>query len=142
MGCQTVGKTLNLDTDLKISFMVEKDVNLDDAGKASPVYIRIYELKSENAFSGAGFIDIFEQDKEVLGADFIAVRRLNAPLAPGETRNEHYVLGQDTRFVGIYAEFLDFKGATYKAVIPINSHNIMKDKAVIKLSKNTLQVVK
>jgi len=41
-----VGGYFGLDTDLRIDFKVDADINPDELGKASPLFIRMYELQS------------------------------------------------------------------------------------------------
>ena len=44
------GGLLNLDTDLKLAFITEADINPDDKNQPSPLFIRMYELKSTKQF--------------------------------------------------------------------------------------------
>ena len=133
----TIGGYLGLDTDLKIEFLVEADINPDEMGVASPLFIRMYELKAEKIIKKADFIDIFERDKEILGADLVAMHQLK-PFIPGEARSELFVLNKNTKFVGLYAEFLDFKESKYKLVIPVVTNNVFKNTATIRVTGNEL----
>jgi type VI secretion system protein VasD len=133
----TVGGYLDLDTDLKIEFVVDADINPDELGKASPLFIRMYELASDKMMKKADFIEIYERDKEVLGADMVAVHKLKR-LKPGESRTEHFVLDKKTNYVALYAEFLEFKDSKYKLIIPVVANNVIRNKAVIRVSGNDL----
>ncbi len=132
-----VGGMLNLDTDLSLTFKVDADINPDEGKKPSPLFIRMYELKSDKQFNKANFIDLYERDKEVLGADLIAKQRLKR-LAPGEDRENEFVLDPQTRFVGLYAEFLQYKNATFKVVIPISPTNVIASSSIVHISGNTI----
>lgn len=134
-----VGAYLNFDTDLKLSFQVDSDINPDDRGKPAPLFVRLYELKSPKLFEKAGFIELYERDQEALGADF-AGKQVLKPFVPGQSRVERMVLGKETRYVGLYAEFLRYKGAQFKAVIPVVGHNILASSARIHLSGNQIVV--
>ncbi len=136
-----VGGLLNLDTDLKLDFFVAADVNLDDNKIPSPLIIRMYELKSPDLFMKANFIDLFERDAEVLGADMVAKEQLKY-MRPGETREVNFVLTEGTGYVGLFAEFLRYKDAKYKLVIPIAQTNVIRSSAEIKLSGNSLTLIK
>lgn len=133
----TVGGYLGLDTDLKIDFMVDADINPDELGKASPLFIRMYELSSKKMMKKADFIEIYERDKEILGADMIAVHKLKR-LKPGESRTEHFVLDKKTHYVALYAEFLEFKDSKYKLIIPVVANNVFRNSVVIRVSGNEL----
>lgn len=139
--CQTVnssvGGYLNLDTDIEIELLVDADINPDESGKASPLFIRLYELTSNKMMDRADFIEIYERDKDVLGADMIAVHKLKR-LKPGESRTEHLVLDKKTNYVALYAEFLEFKEAKYKLIIPVVANNVFRDSVVIRVSGNQL----
>ena len=125
------------DTDLTLSFTVDSDINPDEDKTPSPLFVRMYELKSTKLFKKANFIDIYDRDKEALGADFIAVQKLKR-LKPGEDRENSFVLNEKTRFVGLYAEFLNYKNARYKIIIPVTQHDVIGTSINIKVSGNRL----
>jgi len=134
-----VGEALNLDTDLKLTFVVGADANPDDDKTPSPLIIKMYELKSPDMFEKANFIDIFEQDTDILGADLIDKHRLKH-LQPGEERIERFVLDEKTQYVGLFAEFLMYKDAKYKLIIPIAQTNVFSSSANIRISANELTI--
>lgn len=133
----TVGGYFGLDTDLKISFEVAADINPDELGVASPLFIRFYELKAKKIINKADFIDLYERDKEVLGADLVTSRKLKR-FKPGESRDEHFVLDKGTKYIALYAEFLDFKESGFRLVIPVVTNNVFRNTAVINVTGNTL----
>lgn len=132
-----VGGYLGLDTDLQIDFIVDADINPDELGKASPLFIRMYELSTKKMMKKSDFIEIYERDKEVLGADLVTVHKLKR-FKPGESRTEHFVLDKKTHYVGLYAEFLDFKDSKYKLIIPVVANNVLRTSVVIRVSGNEL----
>lgn len=133
----TVGGVFGADTDLTLSFQVDPDINPDENKTPSPLFVRMYELKSPKLFKKANFIDIYEQDKEILGADFVAVQKLKR-LKPGEDRENSFVLDEKTRYVGLYAEFLDYKNARYKVIIPVVQHDLIGTTINIRVSGNRI----
>lgn len=132
-----VGGVFGADTDLTLSFKVDSDINPDENRIPSPLFVRMYELKSPKLFKKANFIDIYEQDKEILGADFVNVQKLKR-LKPGEDRENSFVLSKDTRYVGLYAEFLNYKNARYKLIVPVVQHDVIGTTITIKVSGNKL----
>lgn len=132
-----VGGMFGADTDLTLSFKVESNINPDENRRPSPLFLRMYELKSPKLFRKANFIDIYEQDKEVLGEDFVAVQKLKR-IRPGEDRENSFVLDEKTKFVAIYAEFLEYKNAKYKLIIPVVQHDIIGTTVTIKISGNQI----
>jgi type VI secretion system protein VasD len=140
-GCQSsnsvVGGYFELDTDLQIEFIVDADINPDELGKASPLFIRMYELKTSKMMKKADFISIYERDKEVLGSDMLAVHKLKR-FKPGESRTEHFVLSKDTHYVALYGEFLEFQESKFKLIIPVVANNVFRNSVVIRVSGNEL----
>jgi len=135
----TVGTYFGMDTDLQVDFVVDADINPDELDKPSPLFIRMYELKTPKMIRKSDFIDIYERDKEVLGADLVAVHKLKR-FKPGESRTEHFVLNKETHYVAYYAEFLKFKDSKYKVVVPVVSNNVFQTSAIVHVSGNDLSV--
>ncbi len=136
-----VGGFLDLDTDLKINFLIDADINPDEQGIASPLFVRLYELKSSKLISKADFIDLYEQDKATLGADMIGDAQKLKRFKPGVNRTEHFVLEIDTQYVALYAEFRDFKDSKFKLVIPVVTNNVFRNSAVIGISSNKMSLI-
>lgn len=132
-----VGGLLNLDTDFKLSFVVEKDVNPDDSKVSSPVIVRMYELKSTKEFENANFIDLYEKDTQILGKSMVTQLSLKA-IQPGENSSANFVLSNGTQYIGLYAEFLQYEDAKYKIIIPIAQTNIVSSSAKVQLSGNRM----
>lgn len=140
-GCSTVNSSVggffNMDTDLEIKFKVDSDVNPDDDRNPSPLFVRMYQLKSTKMFSRANFIDLYEKDKKVLGADMLSKQILRR-IKPGESRNENFVLNKETRFIGLYAEFLQYKKAGFKLLIPVVPTNVVGTSEEVLIAGNKL----
>jgi type VI secretion system protein VasD len=118
---QPVGKVFDWDTEVEVKFFVKADINPDDNNRPSPLVVRIYELAATETFTQANFRDLFLNDKEVLGGDFIKVHKLK-PLVPGVDRNDYFKLKEGTAFVGLFAEFNQYKDADFRIVIPVDEY--------------------
>lgn len=132
-----VGGYFGLDTDLQIDFKVDADINPDELGKPSPVFIRMYELKNKKMMGKADFISLYERDKEVLGADMLESHKLRR-FTPGETRTEHFVLDKNSNYVALYAEFLEFRQSKFKLIIPVVANNVFRNSVTVRVSGNKL----
>jgi type VI secretion system protein VasD len=132
---------LDLDTDLKLSFIVEKNVNPDDNKVSSPVIVRMYELKSTKAFENANFIDLYERDSEILGKTMITEQALK-PIQPSEDSTAKFVLSKGTKYIGLYAEFLQYEDAKYKVIIPVAETNVVTSTAKVQLIDNKMVLLK
>jgi len=136
-----VGGTLGLETDIKLTFIVDKNINPDEHQRPSPVFVRLYELKSSTVFSKADFIDLYEQDATLLKTDLVGKQVLK-PFSPGDTREERLVLQDTTREVGLYVEFSQYRGSTFRAVFPIVANNVRGNSFNVKISGTTITVEK
>lgn len=134
-----VGGVLNLDTDLKLAVSASDSINPDEKGKASPVFIRLYELKEIGPFEKANFIDLYEKDDEILGGSLIAKKELQR-IVPGQSRNEKFVLNEQTQYVALYAEFFRYKDAKYKVIFPVTSKNIFSNAVKVNINANALSL--
>ena len=128
-----VGGTLGLVTDVEITFTVNSDINPDERNQPSPLFVRLYELKSDVLFDQADFIDLFENDEEKLAADFIRKQELTR-LIPGEDRIKEFVAAKETRYIALYAEFFQYQDSRYKVIFPVTPNNIFKNKVKITVS--------
>lgn len=135
-----VGSALNLDTNLTVRFDIASDINPDESRHPSPLYLRLYELKTDKLVKSADFIDLYERDKAVLGADLIARQELKR-FAPGESRVEKFIVSKDARYIAVYGEFYQYKDAKYKVVFPITKNNVIRNSVRIHISGNTINLV-
>jgi type VI secretion system protein VasD len=91
--------------------------NPDVQGRASPIVIRVYELRSPGAFSSADFFSIFDKEAETLSADLVG--REEFSLRPAESRPYKRQLQADTKFIGVAAAFRDLENARWRQVAPV-----------------------
>lgn len=120
-GCTTVGKTLDLDTEFEVSFVVDENINPNDEGRASPLKLRFYELKDLTTIKNANFIDLYKDDKKILGASLLKTRILN-PFTPGESRKENFIIDPTAKYIAVFAEFIEYEGAKFKLAIPAEAY--------------------
>lgn len=135
-----VGGVLNLDTDVKLQFLVSSHINPDEEDRPSPIYLRLYQLKTDIAFKKTGFIDLYENDREKLGNELISKTELK-PIAAGGSRDEQFVLNSETQYVALFAEFYQYKDAKYKIIVPITKNNILQNTFTVRIENNQLQLV-
>jgi type VI secretion system protein VasD len=104
-------------------------VNPDLRKRASPIVIRLYELKSAAAFEAADFVSLFERDQATLAAEMAG--REEFILRPGESKPWQKTLAPDTKFIGVLAAFRDIERARWKSIVPVkpNAKNQISIKA-------------
>jgi type VI secretion system protein VasD len=86
-------------------------------GRASPVVVRVYELKSLALFNTADFFSLFEKERETLGTELVG--REEYDLRPAETRPYQRQLQPDTRFIGVVAAFRDLEKSSWRASVAV-----------------------
>ena len=104
-------------TPVSITLTAAADANPDARGRASPLTVRVYALKSPGPFEGADFFSLFEKDQATLGAEL--VQREEMLLRPGESKKLDLTLPADAKAIGVMAAFRDLDRARWREVRPI-----------------------
>jgi len=94
-----------------------EDMNPDYEGEASPLVVRMYELKSTTAFNNASFFALYDSDEAELGGDLRAKEEIE--LQPGDKLEFERELQLETRYVGFIAGYRDIENASWRAVAEI-----------------------
>lgn len=115
-------------------------VNPDASGRASPIVVRLFQLRDEDAFASAEFFDLYEKEKQILGESLVS--RQEYVLAPGETRELEIPLDAQARYLGVLAAFRDIRAAQWRAVTRAPEKKLTdllgKDGVTITLDKDTV----
>jgi type VI secretion system protein VasD len=96
------------------------DLNPDSRGRASPVVLRLFELKTVAAFNSADFFSLWDRESETLGAELVA--REEFQLRPGERTSFERTLQADTAHVAVIAAFRDLERAQWRAAVTVVPH--------------------
>jgi type VI secretion system protein VasD len=111
---------------LNANVVASAQVNPDARKRASPVMVRVFELKSSTVFDQADFVSLFEKEQAVLGADLLA--RDEFVLRPGEARSITKPLSPDTKFIGVMVAYREIERARWRALVPVaaGKKNVMR----------------
>ena len=118
------------------------DVNPDSTGRASPIVVRVFQLRNDGEFAGADFFALYDKEKETLGASFVS--REEYVLAPGESRKFDMALNADTRVIAVLAAFRDIRAAHWRALSRppektlTHPHIIGKGGVSVRIDKDTV----
>jgi type VI secretion system protein VasD len=104
-------------TTVAVTLTAGADANPDARGRASPLTVRVYALKSPGPFEGADFFSLFEKDQATLGAEL--VQREEVLLRPGETKKIDFNLPPDAKSMGVMAAYRDLDRARWREVRPV-----------------------
>lgn len=98
----------------RAQLVASSDVNPDSSGRASPVVVRVYQLKDDGPFVTADFFALYDKEQETLGASLVS--RQEYVLSPGDTRALELELNAEARFLGAIAAFRDVRSARWRAL--------------------------
>ena len=90
------------------------DANPAADGRASPIVLRIYQLKEDAKFNNATFFALFDSDQQTLGGDLLA--REEVELNPGEQRQVEFEVAGEAKYVGVMAAYRDIRNAQWRAI--------------------------
>ncbi|ACC75168.1 type VI secretion system lipoprotein TssJ [Paraburkholderia phymatum] len=102
---------------LDLTVSAATTVNPDGQGRAAPIVVRVYELKTDNAFKAADYFSVQDRDKTVLADDL--VKRDEFQLRPGEHQTIRRIADPGTTTLGVLAEYRDLPHAVWRTVYPL-----------------------
>lgn len=99
-----------------VTISAAADVNPNRSGRASPIFLRIYQLKDDAKFLNGTFDDVTARSDSVLAAAVIA--RDERMVEPGATTDVTLEVPPETRLLGVVAEYSDLAGSQWRAASP------------------------
>lgn len=125
---------------VNVSLQAKPDVNPDTDGRASPIVVRLYQLKADATFLGADYYPLFNDEKKVLGPDLVSIEEKE--LFPGQTLSLEVPFSGDTRFIGVAGGYHDPGSTTWRAIAaaPGSKGKSVKATAVAERTKVTVSV--
>lgn len=105
-------------TKLEITVTANADVNPDDKGRAAPILVRVYELKSEGVFESADYFSLSNNGKALIGSDLLV--RDEFILRPGDVKTIRRKSHPDLAAIGVVAGYRDLAQADWRAIQKID----------------------
>lgn len=102
---------------VRITVLASPALNPDGDGRPSPVMVRLYELADTDGFQQAGFFDLSDHDKEVLGANALA--RMVVAVRPGERLALCHALEPGSRHLAVMVAYRDIYRARWRGVVTL-----------------------
>jgi type VI secretion system protein VasD len=104
-------------TPVMMSVEVSEDVNPDPSGAPSPVVVHVYQLRAEAPFRNADFFALIDDAQKALAASLVTQPE-DLYLKPGERQTRDVTFASDAAYIGVAAEFREFRTAEWRAVVP------------------------
>ncbi len=117
-----------------MTITVASDANPDRNGRPSQVVLRIYQLRTDAAFTAADLLPLYDEEKRVLGPELIS--RDEFVLQPSDMRTIDVAVAGETRFIGAIVPFRDDRNAMWRAIVPVTKGGLQVDvgRASVKLA--------
>lgn len=126
-------------TKLDITITAEAGVNPDGKGRAAPILVRIYELKSESVFEAADYFSLSSNDKALIGSELLV--RDEFILRPGDVKTIRRKSHPDLAAIGVVAGYRDLAQADWRAVQKIDpAPEVAWYRSVLPANKLKLQI--
>lgn len=101
-------------TRVVLEFEAAGNINPNMEGRASPLVLRIYQLKSYTAFMRADFFSLYDKEENVLAG--LVAGKQEITLKPGDKRTVYFEPAPDTQAVGVMGLFINSDGIRWKSV--------------------------
>lgn len=115
-GMSAIGQEAKEATKLLLHIEATAQSNPDASGRASPVKVRIYELKDSAGFAEADYFSLSNGDKSVLSSDLLG--RDEFILRPGESRKLERKSNPKTQAIGVLVGYYDLN-STWRVIHPL-----------------------
>lgn len=118
------------------------NANPDSQGRASPVVVRIYQLRGDAQFNDADFFALFDKEQATLGASLIL--RDERTVFPGQRLQLPLAVSPETRFLAVAAAYRDLRASRWRAVIPVPHKSLLKllakRRVTVRVGKNAVSI--
>lgn len=104
-------------TVMEANILVSSQVNPDSSGRASPVVMRIYELKNLGKFQSADFYKLSSGYEAILGSDLVASEQFH--LHPGDDKALKHEVTSDTQYIAVTVAYRNLNKAVWRASLPL-----------------------
>jgi type VI secretion system protein VasD len=96
------------------------DLNPSADGQATPVRVRLYELKSAAAFSRADYFSLVDAASATLSTDLVAQDELL--IQPGQQLTLERTLDEQSRLLGLLVSYRELDSAVWRQLVSIPSN--------------------
>jgi type VI secretion system protein VasD len=128
--------------DVRISVVAAADLNPNRGGRASPVYLRVYQLRDSSKFDNAEFDDLTLRTEATLAGTLLG--REERMVQPATTADLAMKIDPDTQLLGVVADYSDLAASRWRGRSPAVTGGLLqlfKDQSLlIKLDRQAVSV--
>ena len=115
-GCQTFYQVFPPSTDLH--FRVDKSVNPDIQGNASPVVVKVYALASPTVFESKDFFTLYDNPDAVLNTDLL--KKTEFEFVPGKRQDYKIQFTPAAQYLGVVVAYRNIENARWRAIVKVD----------------------
>jgi len=97
-----------------------RDLNPSAGGQATPVRVRLYELKSAGVFSRADYFSLVDAASATLSTDLVAQDEWL--IQPGQQLTLERTLDEHSRLLGLVVSYRELDSAVWRQMVSIPSN--------------------
>ncbi|MCG9626263.1 type VI secretion system lipoprotein TssJ [Vibrio mediterranei] len=123
-----------------LSIKTDKTMNPSDSSPANPVVVRLYQLTDVQMFKQLPFIDLYNNDVQLLSANLVS-KQILPVILPNSESQQILDITKTTQYVAVLVEFVDYQNSKVKAfsTLPVEEDQFLQ--LNIQGGKTSLKIV-
>ncbi|CAH1534179.1 type VI secretion protein [Vibrio harveyi] len=102
-------------TQYQLAVSAEKTINPSVNNSTNPVVVRLYQLTDAQQFKQLPFIDLYNDDVSLLGANLVSKQVLPVVM-PDSNIKQTLDINKTTQYIGVLVEFAEYDASTATVV--------------------------
>ncbi|MDN3610128.1 type VI secretion system lipoprotein TssJ [Vibrio ostreicida] len=102
-------------TQYSLAIKSDKSVNPSESNDSNPVVVRLYQLTDAQMFKQQPFIELYDNDVQLLSANMIS-KQILPVIIPGSDQTMTLDINKQTQYVAVFVEFIKYQKSSPKAV--------------------------
>jgi type VI secretion system protein VasD len=140
--CTSTGSSAQVDAptptarQLEVTISASQTINPGPSGKASPLSLRLYVLRSPGKFQSVDYFELKNNGGSALGGDVVDSSDIS--IRPGETKTVSLNSGIDGAYIGVAAGYREIDSANWRAQTSIGDGTnfaVTASKSSVSISK-------
>lgn len=110
-----------------LSIKTDAAMNPSDSNPANPVVVRLYQLTDVQMFKQLPFIDLYNNDVQLLSANLVS-KQILPVILPNSDSQQTLDINKTTQYVAVLVEFVDYQNSEAKAfsTLPVEEDQFLQ----------------